>query len=325
MLTPATRVLVVMGGWSAEREVSLASGAAVVECLTQAGHPVLGFDLAPGDSHGDAVRRLLEAAVTFKPDAVYLALHGPMGEDGTMQGLLELAGLPYNGSRVAASAIGMDKVLAKQVFVANKITTPRYNLVPLGSAAAHAPLPLPVVVKPRSLGSSIGVSLVEKSEEFAPALALAFAQGQDAVVEQYISGRELQAFVVDGEALPLIEVTTTNRFYDYEAKYTAGKSEHKVPAPLPKKQYEAAQRLAVSAYRSLGCEGAARVELIAEATGTLYVIEVNTLPGMTVTSLLPEAAREAGWSFLDLIHRELAGAIRRHGRGPAAPQGGDKS
>ena len=322
MLSASTRVLVIMGGWSAEREVALASGQAVLDCLTQAGHPVLGFDLAPDLPRGEAVHRLLDAATSFRPDVVYLALHGPTGEDGTIQGFLDLAGLPYNGSGVAASALGMDKVLAKQVFVANKITTPRYAVLPRGAAPARPPFPLPLVVKPRALGSSIGVSLVEKDDEFAPALERAAVQGQDVLVEQYVAGRDVQACVVDGEALPLIEVVTPNRFYDYEAKYTAGKSEHRVPAPLPKKQYEAAQRLGVAAYRAIGCEGAARVEIIAEATGTLYVIEVNTLPGMTVTSLLPEAAREAGWSFLDLIRRELAGAIRRRAGAQDGTAGG---
>lgn len=324
MLSPDARIVVVMGGWSAEREVALQSGAAVIECLRRAGQPVLGFDLSPDEPRSDAIRRLLDSIREFRADAVYLALHGPLGEDGTMQGLLELAGVPFNGSGVSASALGLDKVLAKQVFVANKITTPRYVLVPRGTLPKNPPLPLAIVVKPRSLGSSIGVSLVEKAEEFAPAFAGAAACGQDVIVEQYISGRELQACVIDGEALPLIEVVTANRFYDYEAKYTAGKSEHKVPAPLPRKQYEAAQRLAVAAYAALGCEGAARVELIAEATGTLYVIEVNTLPGMTVTSLLPEAAREAGLSFLDLVRRELERAITRRGgrRAPGPAEAG---
>jgi len=318
VLSRETRVLVIMGGWSAERAVSLETGAAVAECLARGGYPVRTFDLADESPRLGVVTRLLETIKEFKAQVAYLALHGPAGEDGTVQGLLELAGLPYNGSGVLASALGNDKPAAKQVFVSSKITTPKYAVVPADETPATPPLPCPVIVKPRALGSSLGVSLVEAPADFPAALALARSFGQEAMVEQYITGRELQACVVDGEPLPLIEVVSSNKLYDYEAKYTAGKSEHKVPAPVPRKQYEAAQKLAVAAYRALGCAGAARVELIAEATGTLYVLEVNTLPGMTVTSLTPEAAREAGWSFLDLVCRELEGALVRHPLPPPA-------
>lgn len=312
MLSKTTRILVIMGGWSAERAVSLETGQAVAECLERGGYPVQTFDLGGEPPRLPVFTRLLEALTTFRADVAYLALHGPDGEDGTMQGALELAGIPYNGSGVLASALGNDKPAAKQVFVSSKITTPKYAVVPAAETPVAPPLPCPVIVKPRALGSSLGVTLVERPEDFPAALAHARSFGQEAMVEQYITGRELQACVIDGEPLPLIEVVSANRLYDYEAKYTAGKSEHKCPAPVPKKQYEAAQKLAVAAYRALGCSGAARVELIAEATGTLYVLEVNTLPGMTVTSLTPEAAREAGMSFLDLVCRELEGALRRH-------------
>lgn len=318
MLSAEARVVVVMGGLSAEREVSLASGAAVMECLERAGQPVRGFDLAPGVPRADQVRGLLEVVRDFRADVVYLALHGPLGEDGTMQGLLDLAGVPYNGSGVLASAVCNDKVVAKQVMIAAKIPTPRFVVAPRAAAPARPPLPLPVVVKPRALGSSLGVSIVRRDDEFGPACAVAAEFGQDLLIESFAAGRELQAAVVDGEPLPLIEIKTDRGFYDYTAKYESGKSTHLVPAPLPKKQYEAAQRLGVAAYKALGCAGAARVELIAEETGTLYVLEINTLPGMTVTSLLPEAAREAGWSFLDLVRRELDGALRRAGRTEAA-------
>ncbi len=314
MLSESARVVVVMGGLSAEREVSLASGTAVVECLERAGQPVRGFDLAPGVPRSDQLRGLLDAIREFRADVVYLALHGPLGEDGTIQGLLELAGVPYNGSGVLASALCNDKAVAKQVMIAAKIPTPRFAVAPAGTVPPRSPLPLPVVVKPRALGSSLGVSIVRKEDEFGPAVELAASFGQDLLIESFAAGKELQAAVVDGEPLPLIEIKTDGGFYDYAAKYEPGKSKHLVPAPLPKKQYEAAQKLAVASYRAMGCAGAARVEIIAEETGTLYVLEVNTLPGMTVTSLLPEAAREAGWSFLDLVRRELGGALRRAGR-----------
>jgi D-alanine-D-alanine ligase len=314
MLAKDTRILVVMGGWSAERDVSLETGRAVLDCLKMAGYDARGFDLGDGSDHMDILGRLLGTIRSDGIQAVYIALHGPLGEDGTIQGLLDLAGVPYNGSGVLASALGLDKVFAKQIFVAGRITTPKHAVVPKGSSPKGSPLPLPVVVKPRSLGSSIGVSLVEKADDLNPALDKVYSLGQDALVEQYIQGRELQAAVLDGVPLPLVEVISANRLYDYEAKYTVGKSEHKTPAPLPHKQYEAVQRLAQQAYAVLGCEGVARAEIIAENTGTLYVLEVNTLPGMTPTSIVPEAAREAGISFIELVAGEIERGMARRGR-----------
>jgi len=314
MLARDTRILVVMGGPSAEREVSLETGRAIVNCLEAAGYPVRAFDLSPEEPRFDGFRRLLGEIESFRAAAVYIAMHGPVGEDGVIQGALEMAGVPYNGSGVLASAMGNDKLAAKQMFVAGRITTPKYARIARDSAPGASPLGLPVIVKPRALGSSLGVPLVEEAAQFGPAVESVYAYGQDAIVEQYVEGREIQVAVIDGKPLPLVEVVSSNRIYDFEAKYTAGKSEHKIPAPLPKKQYDAVQRLGVMAYEALGCDGAARVEIIAENTGTLYLLEVNTLPGMTVTSLLPEAAREAGMSFLDLATGEIDGALRRRGR-----------
>jgi D-alanine-D-alanine ligase len=312
VLRPDARIVVVAGGWSAEREVSLATGEAVAGALERGGYAVRKTDLVRPGSRLDAVAGLLDEVREFRADAVWIALHGPLGEDGTLQGMLELAGIPFNGSGVLASAQGLDKVAAKQCFVANRITTPRYALVAAGEADPEKPpLPLPVIVKPRSLGSSIGVSLVEKPGDLGPALAKVRELGQDALVEQYMAGREIQVCIHRGEALPLVEVISANRIYDYEAKYVQGKSEHHIPASLPRKQYEAAQKMGIGAYKALGCEGVARVELIAEQTGTLYALEVNTLPGMTMTSIVPEAAREAGISFLELVTRELEDAIAR--------------
>ena len=316
MLTKDTRIMVVMGGWSAEREVALASGGAVLDCLKTAGYSVQGYDLAPSANRMETVGNFISSLREWQTDVVYIALHGPFGEDGTMQGLLEMLGIPYTGSGVLASALAIDKDLAKQVFVASRLTTPKYTVVTRGKAPAAPPLPLPVIVKPRSQGSSIGVSLVERPEEFGPALEKAFEFERDALVETYVAGREIQAGVLDGVALPLIEVIPSNKFYDYEAKYANGKSEHKIPAPLPKKQCEAAQRLGIAAYIALGCRGSARVEMIAENTGTLYLLEVNTLPGMTPTSCLPEAAREIGMSFLDLVVRQIEIAMRGPANGP---------
>src|SRR6185503_13058074 len=214
VLSKTTRILVIMGGWSAERAVSLETGQAVAECLERGGYPVQTFDLGGEPPRLPVFTRLLEALTTFRADVAYLALHGPDGEDGTMQGALELAGIPYNGSGVLASALGNDKPAANQVFVSSKITTPKYAVVPAAETPVAPPLPCPVIVKPRALGSSLGVVLVERPEDFPAALAHARSFGQEAMVEQYITGRELQACVIDGEALPLIEVVSANRLYD---------------------------------------------------------------------------------------------------------------
>ena len=309
-LSRDTRVLVLMGGWSAEREISLLSGNGVLEALKTAGFTAEGFDLAPTGDRADAVSGLMSKLKEMRADIVYIALHGPFGEDGTMQGLLEMAGIPYTGSGVLSSALAMDKVASKLVFVASRVATPKFEVVPAGSRTPHSPIPLPVVVKPRAQGSSVGVSIVDQPEEWESALDKAHVYG-DALVESYITGRELEAPIIDGEPLPLIEIIPKNRFYDFDAKYTPGMSEHRTPAPIPAKQYQAAQRLALAANKALGCEGVTRVEMIAESTGTLYLLEVNTIPGMTVTSLVPESAREAGMSYCDLVVRQLESGFRR--------------
>lgn len=312
MLNKDIGVLVLTGGWSAEREVSLMSGKAVIEALKGVGYRVRELDLSPEEPRLKSINRILDELESEQQQVVYIAMHGPFGEDGAVQGVLELADVPYNGSGIIASALGNDKLHAKEIFVANKITTPRYALVRReDSRPKSVPLPLPVVVKPRALGSSVGVSIVRKEAEFGPALEAAFAYDQDVLVETYIKGREIHAGILDGKALPLVEVVCAEGFYDYAAKYNPGQSEHRVPAPLPKKQSEACQKAAEKAYRALGCRGAARVDIIAEETGTIYVLEVNTLPGMTPTSLLPEAARETGMSFVDLVLHELGGAHSR--------------
>ncbi len=306
-----TGILVLYGGWSAEREVSLASGRAVLDALGGAGYRVKGLELSSDEPRLSVVNRIFDELESEQVGVIYLALHGPFGEDGTIQGLLELAGVPYNGSGLLASALGNDKYIAKQIFISSKITTPKQSLIRHGQRPDSCPLPFPVVLKPRALGSSIGVSIVETEADFPKALEQAAAFGQDVLVEAYMRGKEIQAGILDGKPLPLVEVVSANRFYDYDAKYTPGRSEHRIPAPIPKRQYDAAQRIACDAYAVLGCAGAARVDLIAEETGTLYVLEVNTLPGMTASSLLPEAAREAGMSFLDLVVHELEGALSR--------------
>jgi len=309
-LSRETRIQVLMGGWSAEREVSLMSGQGVLGALESAGFAAEGYDLAPTNDRAGAVSALMQKLKDSRIDIVYIALHGPFGEDGTLQGLLEMAGMPYTGSGVLSSALAMDKVASKLVFVASRVATPKFEVVTRGSKPPHSPIPLPVVVKPRSQGSSVGVSIVEQAGEWEAAIDKAHLYG-DALVESYITGRELEAPIMDGEPLPLIEIVPKNRFYDYEAKYTPGMAEHRTPAPIPAKQYQAAQRLAISAHRALGCEGVTRVEMIAESTGTLYLIEVNTIPGMTVTSLVPESAREAGMSYCDLVVRQLEAGFRR--------------
>lgn len=257
-------------------------------------------------------------------DVALIAMHGPYGEDGTMQGLLELLGIPYTGSGVLASALAMDKLRSRQIFEWHRIPVPGYitvtpqnwrnrGLVHL-EVAQH--LEYPCVVKPNAVGSSIGVSLVRNAAALDPAVDAAFAYGPVVLVEEYVRGTELTCGILDdpdtGRAvpLPLIEVVPHSDFYDYEAKYAAGGSEHLIPARVNTDVAGRAQAMAVQAYEALGCEGMGRVDMIARH-GDLVVLEVNTIPGMTATSLLPDAAKAAGISFADLLDRIIRSALRR--------------
>lgn len=288
---PFKHVAVLLGGPSAEREVSLKSGAAVARGLRQAGYTVTEVD-------PDPARFALPPGV----DAVFIALHGEFGEDGTVQELLRARGLPYAGSSPESSRLSFDKRLSKELFARHGIPTPRYEV--LGPGLPRT-LPLPVVVKPPRQGSTIGIHRVFREEEWAPAVEDAHRYDEEILVEEYIEGAELTVGVVNGEVLPVIEIRAPDGYYDYGAKYTKGKTQYLVPAPLEPRKTQLCHELAARTFAVLGCRGMARVDLRLTPDGRPFVLELNSIPGFTETSLLPMAARAAGMEFFELCDRIL--------------------
>jgi D-alanine-D-alanine ligase len=298
------RVGVLLGGLSSEREVSLRSGAAVAKALRG-----LGYDVVEIDVGRDLAARL----VAEKVDVAFIALHGRYGEDGCVQGLLECMFIPYTGSGVMASSLGMDKVFAKQVFIAHGIPTPAYRSFTARDAALAAvdslPFSLPVVVKPSREGSSVGVHLCKTREAYLAAVEEVSRLAGSILVEQYIKGREVQGGVLDDQALGVIEVVAAREFYDYEAKYkSGGTTQYLFPAPLPPEQYARVNEVCLAAHRALGCSGGSRSDVILLPSGEVFLLETNTLPGMTESSLLPKIAAGSGLDFPALCERLLQGA-----------------
>lgn len=284
-----------MGGMSAEREVSLKSGAAVHQALLANGYNAVAIDV--GRDLSDVLKR-------EEIQAAFVALHGRYGEDGCVQGLLELMQIPYTGSGVLASALAMHKLYSKQAFAASGIQTAPFHCFRRGEIVSLADLKfgLPLVVKPVQEGSSVGISIVKQQSELEAALELAFRYDDEILVEQFVKGQEIQIGILDGKPIGAIEIVPKNEFYDFEAKYTDGMAEHIFPARLDKELYEKAQQVGLAAHRALGCSGYSRVDLLVTEVGDCYVLEVNTLPGMTALSLLPEiAAKGAGLSFEELV------------------------
>ena len=285
-------VAVLKGGWSTERAVSLVTGDAVARALENAGYRVTSIDLQ---------RNLtaLLADLTPRPDVVFNALHGRFGEDGCIQGVLEILGIPYTHSGVRASAIAMDKPAAKRIFASVGIRCPEGVEVPV--AEAHSAMPAPYVVKPASEGSSVGVLIVPEGDNAAPLKTMDWAFGTDVLVEKYIPGRELTVAVMDGRPVAVTELRPLQGFYDYEAKYTDGKTEHLVPAPVPEAIAAQAMEWARLAHDTLGCRGVTRCDFRYDDTGdppgTLYLLEINTQPGLTPLSLVPEQAAYTGMDF----------------------------
>jgi D-alanine-D-alanine ligase len=240
----------------------------------------------------------------------FIALHGRFGEDGTVQGLLEILGIPYTGSGVMASAVAMDKVTTKKILLYHELPTPAFDVFQRGidkEAFLSRHRHFPLVVKPAREGSTIGVSIVGNTKELRAGLESALAHDDLVLVEDFIQGLEVTVGVLEGEPLPIIQVVPKGGFYDFQAKYTAGQTEYLVPAPLEGALYERLQQVAVAAFRALGCAGAARVDFMVRER-EFYCLEVNTIPGMTETSLLPKAARQNGISFGELVQRILEGA-----------------
>ncbi len=297
------KVAVLYGGRSSEREVSLKTGKGCGDALVSRGH-----DVALVDVSLDVAARLREigAAVAF------VALHGRWGEDGCVQGLLESMGIPYTGSGVLSSALGMDKVVSKLLFRQAGLTVAEYRVFPPGRAGeitvGDLPFGLPAVVKPSGEGSSVGVHIVKDASALAAACQDAATFKGEIVVERYIKGSEVQVAVLDGKALGAIEVVPSREFYDYTAKYTAGSTQYFYPARISPEQITRVEHAAVDAHLALGCAGVTRVDFILTQDGLPYILEVNTLPGMTATSLVPKIAAGVGLSYADLCERLLEGA-----------------
>jgi len=290
-------VAVLMGGWSAEREISLRSGKACADALERSGHQV---------SRIDVDRDVAATLRARKPDLALNVLQGRPGEDGTLQGLLEVLGIPYSHSGVLASALAMKKDIAKSVLKAAGVPVPGGMVVARAEAAKRHLLPLPYVIKPVAEGSSVGVFIMREDHKHPPQeLTRAdWAFGDQVLVEPYIPGKELTCAVMGDRALGVIEIVPTVRFYDYEAKYAPGGSKHLLPAPVPADTYREVQRLALAAHRALGCRGVTRSDFrFDDGLGAkgLFCLEVNTQPGMTETSLVPELAAHEGISFEDLV------------------------
>jgi D-alanine-D-alanine ligase len=293
-------VAVLKGGISAEREVSLNSGAAVEEALRALGHTVTAIDV--GENVADDLKNA-------KPDVAFNALHGRFGEDGCMQGLLETLKIPYTHSGVLASAVAMDKPMAKIIFAAAGIRCAQGKVVHKDELMGNDPIPRPYVVKPANEGSSVGVKLVFENDNFFFTKEN-WPYGDTVLVEQYIPGREITVAVLDDVPLGVTEITTKSGFYDYDNKYTEGGSTHLCPAPLPKDKYDAVMELAVRAHKALGCRSLSRSDFRYDENGDghFYILETNTQPGMTRLSLSPELAAHAGISFNELVARILAQA-----------------
>jgi len=298
----AKKIGVLFGGLSAEREVSLKSGAAVHGALLSQGYNAVTIDVG---------RDLAQALERERVEVAFICLHGRYGEDGAVQGLLELMGIPYTGSGVLASALAMNKIFAKQVFAASGLTVASYQVLRRGEEPDLAGLGFgfPLVVKPSQEGSSVGVSIVKKAESLPAALAEAFRYDGEILLEQFIKGREIQVGILDDRAMGAIEIVPKNEFYDFEAKYTEGMAEHICPPVLPRELYRNLLAQGEAAHRALGCSGYSRVDFLVTGEGECYLLEVNTLPGMTALSLLPEIAqKEAGIGFGELVERIARGA-----------------
>lgn len=290
-----------MGGQSSERKISIKTGQAILKALQDKGYRAFPIDVG-----SDIAFRLREEKV----ETAFIALHGRLGEDGTIQGLLEIMGIPYTGSGVMASALSMNKVMAKKVFSFHKIPTPEFQCFEVAKVTGKkiekcCTLPLPVVVKPVEEGSTIGVTIVRKKGDLLSAVKEASKFGDSILIERFIKGREVTVSVLDGKPLPIIEIAPREGFYDYHAKYTRGFTEYILPARLKKRNYMKVQELGARAYQALCCEGAARVDFMVDEQERPYCLEVNTVPGMTETSLLPKAAQAVGISFSELVEMML--------------------
>jgi D-alanine-D-alanine ligase len=290
-------VAVLMGGWWAERPVSLNSGRGCADALEGAGYKVTRIDVA---------RDIADVLTKLKPDVAFNALHGPFGEDGSIQGILEILRIPYTHSGVLASAIAMDKPMSRHVFTSIGLRVAIGKVVERRSLAAGDPMPRPYVVKPIDQGSSVGVHIVREGDNLGVVEAAEAAFGERVLIEKFVPGRELTVAVMGDKSVAVTELRPRTRFYDYEAKYTDGVTEHLVPAPVPAEVYELAKQWALMAHQALGCNGLSRADFrwddSQSGTQGLVILELNTQPGMTPLSLAPEQAKWAGISWPALMH-----------------------
>jgi len=313
------KIGVLMGGESSERDISIRSGLAIYQSLQE-----LGYSAAPIDISKDIVNTLKKEKIKF----AFLALHGGIGENGAMQGMLEVLGIPYTGSGVLASALAMDKEASKKIFLYHGLAVAPFIVVrrptkksgagkgvsryaPTSNVGLKIDFGLPWVVKPVAEGSSIGVSIVKDEKDLASCLDKAFAFDQRAMIEKFIPGKEIHIGILGQKVLGGVEVRPSLEFYNYEAKYTSGLTDYIIPPEIDASVYESAKDAALKAHMALGCSGASRVDFrIDETSGIPHVLEVNTLPGMTTTSLLPKIAKSAGMSFSDLLEEIIRLALK---------------
>ncbi|MBF7083327.1 D-alanine--D-alanine ligase [Desulfallas sp. Bu1-1] len=307
------KIGVLLGGRSAEREVSLRTGEAIYQALLNNGYDAVKIDVD---------RNIVENIKANGVELAFIALHGKYGEDGTIQGLLEILEIPYVGSGVLASAIAMNKITTKKILVYEGIPTPEFLTVTRREFSARAEtveqrilqMGLPVVIKAATQGSTIGISFVRNPGEIKPALEEAFKYDPEALVEKMIEGIEITVPVLgneEPEVLPLIEIVSATGVYDYKAKYTVGLSEHIIPPRIEENIQNEIKSLAHKVYKAIGCRGLARIDFIVDNSGNTYVLEVNTIPGMTETSLFPDSARAAGISFEELIKKLIDLAMQK--------------
>jgi D-alanine-D-alanine ligase len=343
------KIVVLMGGTSSERDVSLASGIRIVEALRSRGHMVTAVDPARGEIAADEqsalaaggvvrvvppsqeslrqmAREALPRLASNLPklgdaDVVFLGLHGGTGEDGTIQAMLELTGVPYTGSNTLASALAMDKDLSKVLFRQAGVTTADWVMAPASTDDVGHTIGFPAVVKPSKQGSTVGLSIVKDPARLQAAIDEAFDFDDEVMIERFVPGRELTVGILGGEALPVGEIIPRHEIYDYECKYTAGMAEERFPAELSENETARVQDQARKAFAALKLRGYARIDFRMAGDGTFYCLEANTLPGMTHTSLIPQAAAAAGISFPALCERIVHLALAPHTRPVAAGQG----
>ncbi|HEY0671437.1 MAG TPA: D-alanine--D-alanine ligase [Longimicrobiales bacterium] len=332
------RIAVLFGGTSSERDVSIASGSQVVKALREAGHDVVAVDTATGVLGKADEQKLLTSGVAPKPpeeasldmlrsgntaafvaapelahiDVIFLALHGGTGENGTLQSMLELTGIPYTGSGPLGSAIAMDKDMTKRILVHAGVPTPDWLMAPVSAEEALDRLGLPLIVKANKQGSTVGLTKVKHAREFDAAVEKAYQHDDEVMIEQFIPGRELTVPILAHDALPVGEIIIESEIFDYETKYQAGKAQEVFPADLPGRVTIQAQLFALKTHRALKLRGYSRVDFRLDAENKLWCLEANTLPGMTAASLFPKGAAAAGMGFPEVCERICQLALEEH-------------